>query len=542
MPGFGALLRVIGLFRGRWAYLTLGLLVTLAGSLAAIGLSTYAGAMFAAGLAVAAPLLLRVLGPARVVLRYLERLTTHDALFRALADLRVWFFRGLAQRLAGGLGMQRAGDVLARLVGDVEAQDVVYMRILLPLAAAVVVLPLLAVLVGARDVALAVELCLLFAVAAFVLPAWAARGSLAGGAALAQAMAGLRVATLDTLTGLREVRAFAAEGRMLAHIQGRESALIAAQRRQMLRLALAGAGAFVCAQAALLLTLLAAPAQGPAGIALVFLVLAGFEAVNLLPRAGAQAGAAAAAAVRVIEAAEGEVPLPDPPHPAPLPKGSALRFEGVTFGWQPDRPLVFDGLTLDIPAGHRVALLGPSGAGKSTLAGLALRLAAPQRGRILLGGTDIATLAATELRSRIGWLSQSTYLFDDTIRANLLLARPDADDAMLWAVLEQAQIAEAVRGLPDGLDSYLGEGAHRFSGGQGRRLALARALLSPARILILDEPCAGLDADTERDFLTTLNTTADNRTIILIAHRLTGVERLDRIFRLSAGRAVAAAG
>jgi ATP-binding cassette subfamily C protein CydC len=150
-------------------------------------------------------------------------------------------------------------------------------------------------------------------------------------------------------------------------------------------------------------------------------------------------------------------------------------------------------------------------------------------------------LAATELRSRIGWLSQSTHLFDDTIRANLLLARPDATDDQLWASLEQAHIAEAVRALPDRLEFYLGEGGQQFSGGQGRRLALARALLSPARILILDEPCAGLDIDTERAFLTTLNDITDTRSIILIAHRLTGVERLDRIFRISNGRAVAAA-
>ena len=542
MGGFGDLLRVIVRFRRRWPWLMLGLAMTLAGSLAAIGLSAYAGGMFAVGVVAAAPLLLRVLGPSRVVLRYLERLTTHDALFRALADLRVWFFRGLAVRLAGGLGMQRAGDVLARLVGDVEAQDVVYMRIMLPLVGAAVVLPLLAVVVGARDVALAVGLCGLFVIAAFVVPVWAARGSLEGGAALSRAMAGLRVVTLDMLVGLREVRAFAAEGRMLASAQGREAELIAAQRRQVMRLAIAGALAFLCAQAALLLTLVEAPAQGAAGIALVFLVLAGFETIGLLPRAGAQAGAAAAAASRVIEAAEGPVPLPDPAVPAAMPKSSALRFEAVSFRWQADRPLVFDGLSLDVPAGHRVALLGPSGSGKSTLAGLALRLAAPQSGRILLGGVDITTLAAAELRGRIGWLSQSTYLFDDTIRANLLLARPEADEAMLWAALEQAQIAEAVRALPEGLDSYLGEGAHRFSGGQGRRLALARALLSPASILILDEPCAGLDAETEREFLTTLNATADSRTIILIAHRLTGVERLDRIFRLTGGRAVAAAG
>ena len=189
----------------------------------------------------------------------------------------------------------------------------------------------------------------------------------------------------------------------------------------------------------------------------------------------------------------------------------------MRFRWQPDRALVLDGLTLDIPQGARVAVLGPSGAGKSTLAALALKVAAPQEGRVLLGGTDIATLAAADVRGRIAWLSQATHLFDDTIRANLLLGRPDAAEPDLWAALESARVAEVVRALPEGLDTYVGEAGGRFSGGQGRRLALARALLSTAPVLILDEPCAGLDAETERDFFTTPNTAAEGRTILLIA-------------------------
>jgi ATP-binding cassette subfamily C protein CydC len=244
----------------------------------------------------------------------------------------------------------------------------------------------------------------------------------------------------------------------------------------------------------------------------------------------------------VLGAADGAAPVPEPARPAAPPKGSALKFEAVRFAWAADRPPVFDGLTLDVPQGARVALLGPSGAGKSTLAALALKVAAPQAGRILLGGVDIATLAAAGVRQRIGWLSQTTHLFDDTVRNNLLLARPDADDAALWAALDAARVAEVVRALPEGLDAWVGEQGAQLSGGQGRRVALARALLSPAPVLILDEPCAGLDADTERAFLATLNEVADGRTVVLIAHRLTGVERLDRIFRLSAGRAVAAAG
>jgi len=290
------------------------------------------------------------------------------------------------------------------------------------------------------------------------------------------------------------------------------------------------------------LAVLIAAGANPAGaVAAAFLVVAAFEAVGGLPRAGALAGHAAAAARRVLAITDAPDPVPDPATPAPMPAGAAIRFEAVHFRWLPDRPPVFDGLALDIPQGSRVALLGPSGAGKSTLAALLLKVAAPQQGRVVLGGTDLADLAADEVRARIAWLSQSTHLFDDTIRRNLLLARPDADEDALWAALDAAQIGETVRALPDQLDTWVGEGGHRFSGGQGRRLALARALLAEAPILILDEPAAGLDADTERDFLTTLNGVAEGRTVILIAHRLTGVERLDRIWRLSGGKAVAAA-
>jgi len=358
---------------------------------------------------------------------------------------------------------------------------------------------------------------------------------------LADATGSLRIAVLDALTGLREVRAFGAEGRMLAAVQAREAVLLATQHDLSGRAALANAGAMLCGQAAILAVLLAAGSNPMAAVVAVFLVVAAFEAAGALPRAGVLAGHAAAAAHRVLEVAEAPVPVADSADPGTVPASFTLRFEAVHFRWQPDRPAVFDGLTLDVPQGTRVALLGPSGAGKSTLAALALKVAAPQQGRVLIGGADIAALAAADVRARIGWLAQATHLFDDTIRANLKLARPDADDAALWGALDAARIGEMVRALPDGLDTWVGEGGARFSGGQGRRLALARALLSPAPILILDEPCAGLDAETERAFLATLNEVAEGHSVILITHRLTGVERLDRIWRLSGGKAIAAA-
>ena len=537
-------LRILGLWRLQAGWLTAGIVVSLLSVGTGVALLSLAGdsiAVAVAGGALVAPAALGALGIVRVVLRYSERLATHAATFRALAGLRVWFFRGLARRAAGGLGFRRAGDVLSRLVNDVDALDGLFLRIVVPLAAAVVLLPVVLVLIGRRDLPLAVLVVALLAGAAFLLPWLAARGTMEGGTRLATATAELRIAALDALSGLREVRAFGAEGRMLALVQARQSALMTAQHGLVRRRAWAGAIAFLLGQAAILAVLATAVLDPVAAVGFAFLTVAAFEVVGGLPAAGALAGHAAAAAARVLAAAADAAVLADPPSPDALPPAAGLRFEGVQFRWAPDRPAVFDGLTLDIPQGSRVAILGPSGAGKSSLAALALRVAVPQGGKILLGGADVARLRAEDVRGRIAWLSQATHLFDATIRANLMLARPDADDAALWAALAQARLEATVRALPDGLDGWVGEGGTQLSGGEGRRLALARALLSPAPVLILDEPCTGLDAATERAFLTTLNEVADGRSVILIAHRLTGVERLDRIYRLSGGRAVAAA-
>jgi ATP-binding cassette subfamily C protein CydC len=540
----GPISRILLLWTPQFFWLAAGVIVSLMALEAGVALMTVSGYAVGAALAgvVTLPLVLRLFGASRVVLRYFERVLTHTATFRALADVRVWFFKALARTGAGGLGFRQAGDALSRLVGDVEALDGIYLRIVLPLAGATLLLPALVLLIAHRSASLATEIGVLFFAAAFVLPWLASRASMRTGTGLAAEAGALRIAALDALTGLREVRAFAAEGRMLATVQAKESRLFAAQQAMSGRTALAGAAAFLCAQVAILAVLIDAGAHPSAAVAAVFLVIAAFEAIGGLPRAGAMAGHASAAARRVLEAADAPVPVPDPADPAAMPLGTGLRFEAVQFRWTPDRPPVFDGLTLEIPEGARVALLGPSGAGKSTLAALALKVVAPRSGQITLGGVDIAFLPAALVRARIGWLGQTTHLFDDTIRANLLLARPEADEVSLWAALDAARIGDMVRALPDRLETWVGEAGTRFSGGQGRRLALARALLSPAPILILDEPCAGLDADTERSFLETLNETAAGRTVVLITHRLTGVERLDRIFRLSGGKAVAAAG
>jgi ATP-binding cassette subfamily C protein CydC len=224
-----------------------------------------------------------------------------------------------------------------------------------------------------------------------------------------------------------------------------------------------------------------------------------------------------------------------------MPADSTLRLEGLRFAWAPGAPEVLAGLDLTLRPGERIAILGPSGCGKSSLAALLQRLAAPTGGRITLGGADISTLAAAELRGRIVVLSQGARIFDDSVAANLRLAAPDAPEAALWRALAKAGMAEKIRGLPEGLDTRCGEGGARFSGGEARRLALARALLPPAAILILDEPTAGLDAETERLFLEQLAIAVEGRSLILATHRLTGVERPDRVLRLAGGRLLEAA-
>ncbi|HTJ90959.1 MAG TPA: thiol reductant ABC exporter subunit CydC [Acidocella sp.] len=538
-------LRIFALWRAQAAWLVLGALLSLGALGAGLALMGASGRFIAfsvLGGVAAAPLLLQVTGTARVVLRYLERLFTHEAMFRALAWLRIWLFTGLARSAAGGLGLRRSGDMLARLVNDVDALDGLYLRILVPLLGAVLLLPILALLLW-RELATAILVLIPFGYVAFLLPLRAARAAQENGARAGLAMSGLRSAVLDALTGLREVKIFAAEGRMLAAVQSREAAFLAAQRDLVVRSSVLNGRAYIAAQLGILLALVIGLAGAPvAAVIAVFALIFAFETVLGLPRAGLLYGRAAAAAARVVAAAEAPAAVLDPPHPAAMPSGNAIAFEHVSFRYAPDRPYVFEDLSLQLPRGSRTAILGPSGAGKSTVAALLLKLVAPESGQIRLGGADLAALPSEAVRQRIAYLGQATHLFADTIRNNLRLGDPTADEARLWTALEAAQLAETVRALPEGLDTWLGEGGQTLSGGQGRRLALARTLLSDAPILVLDEPCAALDVATEMEFMRTLNAAVTGRTVLLILHRLTGAEQLDRIWRLTAGTLVAATG
>ncbi|MGG5886035.1 thiol reductant ABC exporter subunit CydC [Falsiroseomonas sp. HC035] len=547
------LVRVLGLWRGRYWWLAAGAAMAVAAALAGLALLGLAGRGVAEGVAqgtvfaggAAALIWLRPVVLLRPVFRYLERLVTHAATFRALADTRIWFFRRLAERLPAGLGFRRAGDLLGRLVSDIDALDRVYLGAVVPGVAGVAAVLAIALVLGAIDPALAALVALPLA-AALLLPPLLAPGAASAGQRVAESQGALRAAVVDPLTGIEDTLAAGAEARASARVAQEGAALASAQRALARRGAWGGAAGALLSQAAMLGALGYGLASGQAGVAAavlgLFLATAAGEALGLMPRAGAALAAAGASARRLFEAADQAPPVAEPEAPVATPRGHAIRIEGLHFAWAADRAPVFDGLELDVPEGARIALLGPSGIGKSTLASLLLKLAAPQAGRITLGGVDLAALPADAVRGRIACLTQDARLFDDSIEANLRIGRPEAEEAALWQALDRAGIGEVVRALPEGLATRCGEAGVRFSGGQARRLVLARALLSEAPVLILDEPAAGLDPETERAFLETLGEATAGRSVILIVHRLVGVERPTRIFRLAAGKAIFATG
>ncbi|HYI85256.1 MAG TPA: thiol reductant ABC exporter subunit CydC [Acetobacteraceae bacterium] len=554
------LVRVLGLWRDRAGWLALGAGTAIASALLGLSLLLLAGqavagraagasdaGAFALGGGAVALLLLRPLVLLRPASRWVERMVSHAATFRALADLRVWFFRRLAERMPAGVGGRSSGDLLGRLVADVEALDALYLRAILPALAALAAVLAAAFLLGG-DPTLAALACLPLLLALllpFALAPSAARG--AGEAATAQGR--LRAAAVDPLIGVEDILAANAEARAGAALEREAATLHGGRSAVARRSALGGAAGTLLVQAALLGAIAWGLAAGGgalsmAAVVAVFLLVAVAEPMGALPRAGAGLAAAAAAARRLFEAADTPALVPEPPEAAATdtPAGHAIRFEGVHFSWTADRAPVFAGLDLEVSESARLLVLGASGSGKSSLAALLLKLAAPDAGRVTLGGVDIASLPAEAVRRRIACLTQDARLFDDSIAANLRIAAPGAPDAALWRALDRAGIGELVRALPGGLHTDCGEGGARFSGGQARRLALARVLLSAAPVLVLDEPTAGLDAVAERAFLETLEEATAGRTVMLLAHRVTGAERPTRVLRLAGGRALAAAG
>ena len=557
MSGLALVRRLLALARPWRGWMLLAVLVACATVLASVALMGIAGWFIAAmGIAGVTTGMMNYFLPAagirffaivRTGGRYGERLLSHAATFRLLAGLRLWLFRRLIPLSPGQLQSRRGGDLAGSLQADVDTLQHAYLRLASPIAVALVCGVAIVLVLAALHPPTALALAVLLIVAGGIVPALARRAATVPGAEAVAARAALRVRTVDLLQGLTDLRVAGAVERHLTTLDAIGERLVDSQSRASNAGVVAEAAVGLSAGVALWCAALLAsasvatggllPEVAPALVpALALAALAAFEAVAPLPGAMERWGEVRAVARRLFDLADRTPSIVAGPDPSPVPRDTSVVFSSVRLRYAPDSPPALDGLDLEIPDGRHVAILGPSGAGKSSLGRLLVRFW-DYEGEIRLGGHDLRRYRPDDLRRIVGIATQDAQLFNGSVRDNLLMAAPDADTTALEQFLEVVQLAEFVRGLPDGIDTWIGEAGARLSAGQARRLVLARALLRDPRILILDEPTENLDAGTARQLIASLRAATQGRTVILITHDPRAAAQFtDEIVHMEGGR------
>jgi ATP-binding cassette subfamily C protein CydC len=487
----------------------------------------------------------RFFGLARGVSRYLERVVSHGATLDVLARLRERVYRALEPLAPARLMDRRSGDLLVRLVDDVDTLEHVYVRILGPSLSAGLAAMLAALVLGARAPGLAVAALTGLAFAGVLVPWLAARmGEVPGRRAVA-VRAALSARLVDAVQGVADVLAFGA-ARRYSDVLDRDSRTLAALQQRASNIAgaagaLAALAADLTAVGAVVLGVMFARAGHLDGVqvaVVVLVTLASFEAVAGLPAAHQATGATREAARRLFELTDARPEVVLPLSPVAPPKVARFEVRGLTFRYPGTALDVLHDLDLTVERGQLVAVVGPSGSGKSTLASLLLRFWDVAAGSLIADGTDIRRFHPDAWRTRVAFAQQQAHLFTGTLRENLRVGNRLASEDALNRAIGRAGLTTLVSSLPEGLDTWIGEQGLQLSGGERQRLALARVLLSEAPLVVLDEPTAHVDALTERDLLGEIARLAADRAVLLITHRLVGLERADEVIVLDGGRSI----
>jgi ATP-binding cassette subfamily C protein CydC len=548
----------VHLLNRHWKWMVAGSLFGLIATTATVGLLALSGwflsAAAFAGLSTTAAqtfnyffpsIGVRIFAISRTLARYAERVVSHDATFRILESLRIWFYERIEPLAPARLMRYRSGDILNRVLADIDALDTLYVRVLSPSLVAGVLVAGLTVFLSLFDPLIALTALGWLVVAGVGLPAAAGIAGAAAGRRLSHLMTQMRIQIVEGIQGLPELLIFNRRWDYLGQMDRDNRNLLDVQRRMSHIRGVSLAGITLISGLAVVSAIYQGAALVSSGVlhgaslAMIALtVLAAFDALMPLPSAYQYLGRTREAARELLEVVGSEPPVTFPVNSLAALHHFDVSFDRVSFRYTENAADAVHDIHFHLPAGQRFAVLGPTGAGKSTLAHLMVRFWDAQSGSVRIGGKDIRGLNERDLRQSVSLVSQQAHMFNASVRDNLLIARPGATEPGLWQALAAVRLADFVKSLPQGIDTWIGESGRLVSGGQSRRLALARAILRDAPIWVLDEPTEGLDRATERHIMETLFEITRGKTVLLITHRLVGLDRLERILVMEDGRIV----
>ncbi len=476
---------------------------------------------------------------ARAAFRYAERFISHTATFRILTHLRTWFYTAVEPLAPARLQQFRGGDLLARIMADIETLENFYIRVLVPPLAAALVTLFATLILGSFNIWLGLALLGFLLLTGLLLPLVTRWLSRQPAAQSVSTRAELNATLVDTVQGIADLLSFGQDRQYQARAARLSHKLNQLQERPaMIRGLSSGLATLFTSLAALTVLWLAIPLVTGGQIDGVFLALlpltaiASFEAVQPLSHSLQYLESGQAAGKRLFELIDAPPAVTDPVRESPRPSTSSIELCDVRFRYAPGEPLALDKLSFHLPSGGRLALVGPSGSGKTTVLNLLLRFWDYGEGQIRLGGYELRDYHAGDSRRMMAVVSQHTHLFNSTIRDNLYLANPDASEADLDRACRIAQIYPFIQDLALGYDTLIGENGLLLSGGERQRLAIARAILKDAPILILDEATANLDSVTERKLWAALDDYMNGRTALIISHRTAVLPPVDQIIQL----------